>query len=189
MYSIEYYKTKRTQKNPMKSKDMRIIHLMLNHPYLDKNKLDLIDKCLNIKSLTIDLEDIKYAMYDKKIKHLPGLFAMVNRVPNNEDIDAIIILNNNYSNWLFICEILRCSWMINRDEEINNSDILKAISRFLYLNEQYENADDSHLKRRIKNEMSMIKYYLHTIIKKNNSSQIVKPNFKTLKLGKRIIKQ
>ncbi len=189
MYSIEYYKTKRTLQNPMESNDIRIRHLMLNHPYLDKNKLDLIDKCLNIKSLTIDLEDIKYVMQDKKLKHLRGLFAIVNRVPNNEDVDAIIILNNNYSNWLFICEILRCSWMVNRDEEINNSDILKAISHFLYLNEQYEHANDSYSKRRIKNEMSTIKYYLHTIIKKNNSSQTVKPNSKTLKLGKRIIEQ
>ena len=189
MYSIEYYKTKRAIQNPMESKDIRIKHLMLN-PYLDKNKLDLIDKCLNIKSLTIDLEDLKHVMQDKKLKHIPGLFAIVNRniTSKDNDIDAITILNNNYSNWLFIYEILNCSWMVNKDEEVNNSDILKATSRFLYLTEQYDNIDNSYAKRRMKNEMDLIKYYLHTLIKKNNSSQIVKPNSKTLKLGKRIIK-
>lgn len=190
MYSIEYYKTKRTLEKAKESNDIRVKYLMLN-PYPDKKKLDLIEKCLNIKSLTIDLEDIKHVMKDKKLKHLPGLFAIVNRniILEDNEINAITILNNNYSNWLFIYEIITCSWMVNNAEEVNNLDILKATSRFLYLTEQYDNVDDSYAKRRMKNEMDLIKYYLHTLIKKNNSSQTVKTNSKTLKLGKRISKQ
>ena len=189
MYSIEYYKTKRTLKNPAESNDIRIKHLLLDRYYNQKTPY-FIDKCLNIKSLTIDLEDINHIMQDRNLKHLPGLFAIVDRniAPKDNDIEAITILNNNYSNWLFIYEILNCSWMVNNDEEVNNLDILKTISHFFYLTEQYDNVDDLYAKKRMKNEMNLIKYYLHTLIKKNKSNQTVKHNSKTLKLGKRIIK-
>ena len=183
MYTIEYYKTKKTFEEPKNSKNLRIKHLISNKDY-DKN---LVEKCLNIKSLTIDLEDIKYAMLDRKLRRLPGLYALINRIPTN-DVNAITILNNNFYNSLLIYEILNCKWMINRDEEINNTDALNIINRYVYLTEIYNNIDDSSKKAKIKNEMILIKYYIYAIINKNDDIQINETSYNTLKLGNRIIR-
>ena len=189
MYYITYYKTKRTIDNPKVSSDLRIRKLIQN-PHFAQNKDDLIDKYLNIKSLTIDLEDIeyvKYAMKDKDLKHLVSLYVLINRV-SFDAADAITILNNNYLNWLFINEIINCKWMVNRNEEPSNVDILNAINRFFSILEQYENTSDQYVKRKIKYEMNIIKYYLKTLIDLKNNNQTSKSKPKTLKLGKNSLK-
>ena len=185
MYYITYYKTKRTIDNPKVSSDLRIRKLIQN-PHFAQNKDDLIDKYLNIKSLTIDLEDIeyvKYAMKDKDLKHLVSLYVLINRV-SFDAADAITILNNNYLNWLFINEIINCKWMVNYNEELNNLNLLNTVKRLLILIDQYEIVTDIKMKEKIINEIKLIKYYIDTILNKEND----KTEFRTLKLGKRFIK-
>ena len=49
----------------------RYMNCKLRKRYLYQK--DLVDKCWNIKSLTIDLFDIKNIIYDKNLKHLISL--------------------------------------------------------------------------------------------------------------------
>ena len=101
MYSIQYYKSKRikpTLEIPNYSSDNRKLNAMKKIRYLHQK--DLIDKCWNIKSLTIDIEDIKNVIYDDRLKHLISLYAIISRLNINE-INSITILNNNTTNLLY----------------------------------------------------------------------------------------
>lgn len=121
MYSIQYYKSKRvkpTLDEPNYLSDNRKLNCIKRRRYLRQK--DLIDKCWNIKSLTIDLNDIENIIYDENLNHLLSLYARANRLRNN-GIEHITILNNSRVNLLYIYETLNCEWMIN-SEEISYSD-------------------------------------------------------------------
>ncbi len=108
MYTIEYYKTKKEK------------------PTIKKPK-DLVDKCWNIKSLTIDIEDIKHIIQDRGLQHLFSLYARVKRAKFDENINSITILNNNSINLSYIYEIINCEWMVNANGDLNNLDMLKLV--------------------------------------------------------------
>ena len=182
MYTIEYYKTKK-EKPTIKEPEYSSNNKMMRRKYLHQK--DLIDKCWNIKSLTIDTEDINHIIQDKRLQRLFSLYARVKRANFNESIDSIIILNNNSINLSYIYEIINCEWMVNANEELNNLDVLKIVRRLLKLTEQYEKATEQKTKRTIKDEIELIKYYMDTIINKNNNN---KTDTKTLKLGNHFIR-
>ena len=48
---------------------------MIERKYLYQK--DIIDKCWNIKSLTIDIEDIEKIIYDQRLIYLCSLYAIV----------------------------------------------------------------------------------------------------------------
>ncbi len=179
MYKIEYYKTKKekpTIKEPEYSSDSKRINNMERRRYLHQK--DLIDKCWNIKSLTIDIEDIKHIIHDRKLRKLYSLYAIVERAKIDENIDSITILNNNSVNLLIIYEIINCEWMINQEEILDSLDTLK-ISRQLYNRmQEYEATNNPNIKKDIE---ILIDYYINTIINKNKKEQ--EPGVKTLKLG------
>ena len=80
MYTIEYYKIKKekpTIKEPKYSSNSKRINYMKRRRYLYQK--DLIDKCWNIKSLTIDIEDIKHIIQDRRLQHLFSLYERVKR--------------------------------------------------------------------------------------------------------------
>ena len=77
--------------------------------------------------------------------------------------------------------------MVNANEELNNLDVLKIVRRLLKLTEQYEKATEQKTKRTIKDEIELIKYYMDTIINKNNNNKKA-TDTKTLKLGNHFIR-
>jgi len=187
MYSIQYYKGERikpTLQIPNYSSDNRKSHSMQRIKYLHQK--DLIDKCWNIKSLTIDIADIKNVIYDDSLKHLISLYARINRL-NINDIDSITILNNNSINLLYIYEIINCDWMINK-EKINYSEelLFERIKELNYLIEQYEKSKTQSNKIKLKNKIYLFKYWMNSFNIKNTTQ---KENIRVLKLGKHIVKE
>lgn len=185
MYTIEYYKTKKektTVKEMEYSNDNKKINYMIWKRNLHQN--DLVEKCWNIKSLTIDIEDIEHIIQDKRLLKLYSLYAMVKRKNFDESINSITILNNNSANLAYIYEIINCEWMVNANEYLNNLDVLKLAKRLLTLIDRYDNTQDEKSKRAIKDKIELIKYYMDTIINKNNNEIT---DSKSLKLGNHFI--
>ena len=178
MYTIEYYKNKKEKpiiKEPEYSSDSKRIKYMKRKWYLHRK--DLIDKCWNIKSLTIDIEDIKHIIHDRRLRNLYSLYASVERAKLDENINSITILNNNSVNLMFIYEIINCEWMVNQEEMVDDLDTLK-ISRQLYNRMQdYDATNNQNIKKDIE---ILIDYYIKTIINKNKNEQ--ESGVKTLKL-------
>ena len=173
MYTIEYYKTKREKPVPKES---------------GWDRKEVTDVCWNIKSLTIDKEDIEHILYDSRLmnySHLPGLVAKVRCRSWYKDLEALTILNNNSINQLLIYEIINCEWMINRDE-INELDTLKIARNLCRYVKRYDNTNNSY--RKVQAE-GLLNYYMNTIM---NIMNIDKPKQKSegkiLKLGVHIIK-
>jgi hypothetical protein len=112
MYSIEHYKTKR-DKSEIKEPNYNN-----NGKYYERRRFlhqsDLIEKCWDIKSLTIDLDDIKQVIYDERCHYLLSLYAKIEKA-NTLGIKSITILNNNVTNLLYIYEIINCDWMIEEN--------------------------------------------------------------------------
>ena len=190
MYTIGYYKTRKekpTIKEPEYSSDNKRINYMKRRRYLHQK--DLIDKCWNIKSLTIDIEDIKHIIQDRRLQHLFSLYTRVKRTSFDESINSIIILNNNSINLLYIYEIINCEWMVDANKELNNLDVLKTASRLLALMEQYDKLTEQRRKQTIKDEIDLNKYYMDTIINKYNHNNNKATDTKTLKLGKNFIRR
>ena len=80
MYSIQYYKNKQikpTLEIPNSSSDNRKLNAIAR--VRDLHQKDLIDKCWNIKSLTIDIADIKNVICDDRLNHLISLYTKINR--------------------------------------------------------------------------------------------------------------
>jgi len=187
MYSIQYYKRKRikpTLEIPNYSSDNIKLNAMEKKRYLHQK--DLIDKCWNIKSLTIDIADIQNVIYDDSLKHLLSLYARINRLNINE-INSLTILNNNSINLLYIYEIINCDWMINK-EKINYSEelLFERIKELNYLIEQYEKSKTQSDKIKLKNEIHLFKYWMNSFNIKNTTQKV---NIKVLKLGKHIMKE
>ncbi len=165
MYTIEYYKTKRTNKKPTN--------------YLD-------EKYHDIKSVTVDIEDIKHVVNDKKLRHLYGLYIRLRKADLDDSINSITILNKSIVNLLLINEIINCDWMINQNDEVNNLDVLKKVRRLFTLLDQYEKETSSKRKTAIKAEIDLIKYYIETILNKDN---LIKEDRNSIKFGKQFIKK
>ena len=186
MYTIEYYKTKKEKpiiKKPDYSSDNKKINYMMRRRYLHQE--DLIDKCWNIKSLTIDIEDINHIIQDRRLQALYSLYASAKRVNFDESINSITIINNNSMNSSYIHEIINCKWMVNANEELNNLDVLNMVRKLFVLIEQYDKATEPKIKRTIQDEIELIKYYVDTILNKYNNKVA---DTKTLKLGQNFIR-
>ena len=186
MYSIQYYKKKRT-KPTLEIRNFssdRKSNLMARLRYLHQK--DVIDKCWNIKSLTIDIDDIKNVIYDDRLKHLISLYAKINRLNTNE-IESIIILNNSGINMLYIYEIINCDWMIEEDKAYYSEELLlEKIRELNRLIEKYENSKSQSDKNKLRNRIRLFEYWMNSLNDKNTSQ---KSEQKVLKLGKHIIKR
>ena len=170
MYTIEYYKTKRERPVPKES---------------GWDRKEVTDICWNIKSLTIDKEDIEHIIYDVKLvndSHLLPLVARVRRASSYSDITSITILNNNIVNQLLIYEIINCEWMINRDK-INELDGLKVARNLCKYVMRYEHTNDALLKAKAK---SLLDHYMNTIM--NLDKGEYKSDVEPLKLGKDLVR-
>lgn len=171
MYTIEYAKSKEEKpliKEPKYTNAHRKIDGILKLRYFHQK--DILDKCWNIKSITIDLDDIKHIMLDRKPNHLASLYAKVNRMTLEQKLDTITIKNNSNINTLWIYEILNCEWMVNKVEKLNPSDLLKAEKQLSILKKNYEQATESRTRRNIKKEIELMQYYLDTLISKDNET-------------------
>lgn len=190
MYTIEYNKTKKekpTIKQPEYSSDNKRRNYMMRRRYLHQK--DLINKCWNIKSLTIDIEDIKHIIQDRRLQYLFSLYERVKRANFDESINSITILNNNRINLLYIYEIIKCEWIVNANDDLNNLDVLKITRRLLTLMDRYDREREQKKKRIIKDEIELIKYYMDTIINKHNYNNNKETDTKTLKLGRHFIRR
>ncbi len=190
MYTIEYYKAKKEKpaiKEPEYSSDNKRINNMMRRRYLHQK--DLINKCWNIKSLTIDIEDIKHIIQDRRLQHLFSLYERVKRANLDESINSITILNNNSINSLYIYEIINCKWIVNANDDLNKLDVLKLTRRLLTLIDRYDREREQKIKRIIKDEIELIRYYMDTIINKYNYNNNKATDTKTLKLGRHFIRR
>lgn len=190
MYTIEYYKAKKekpTIKEPEYSSDNKRKNYMMRRRYVHQK--DLIDKCWNIKSLTIDIEDIKNIIQYRRLQHLFSLYERVKRANVDESINSITILNNNRINLLYIYEIINCKWLVNANGDLNNIDVLKLTRRLLTLMDRYDREREQKIKRISKDEIELIKYYMNTIINKNNYNNNKEADTKTIKLGRHFIRR
>lgn len=182
MYSIEHFKTKHKKielNEPEYNIENKMYNFRMRRRYLHQK--DLIDKCWNIKSITIDLEDIKHVIYDDNCRHLIGLYAKLERI-NTSNISAITILNNNLVNKLRIYEILNCDWMINKNESGKNYDdtIIEKVKELHKLIDNYENNKDQHSKIKLMNRIKLFKYYINSI---NSLTKANTNDAKLLRLG------
>ena len=141
---------------------------------------DMDERCFNIKSLTIDLEDISQIIKDHNTGHLLGLYAMVNNKITDKSINAITILNNSLVGKLIIYSIITCKWMVNSDEKPKNEDILETLKEIKRLTNLYEKTTDEFRKKHLKDEIELLKYYRDTIATEDVKKQ--KINAKILKV-------
>ena len=146
----------------------------------------LDEKYHDIKSVTVDIEDIKHVVNDKKLRHLYGLYIRLRKADLDDNIDSITILNKSIVNLLLINEIINCDWMINPNDEINNLDVLKKVKKLFNLLDQYEKETSLKRKTAIKAEIDLIKYYIETILNKDN---LLKEEKNSIKFGKQFIKK
>lgn len=171
MYTIEYYKTKKEKpviEEPKyyNDKDKRYNYLITLN-YLHKK--DLIEKCWNVKSVTIDLDDIKQIVNCDKEKSLFGLFARVSRL-DLEDIESITINNNNIINERYIYEIISSDWLVNKNEKPDNYNVLKEekeaeLNTLIkeYEKLEYKEINERNKKIKLDRKIKRIKYYLNTL--------------------------
>lgn len=187
MYSIQYYKGERVKQKlelTQSSSDNDKINAMVRMRYLHQS--DLIDKCWNIKSLTIDIADIKNIIFDDRLRHLFSLYARISRL-NTDEIDSITILNNNSVNLLYIYEIINCDWMINKDNANYSDELLfERIKELNSLIERFEKTESQSDRTKLKNKIHLFKYWLNSF---NLLNITQKDDVKNLKLGKHIIKK
>lgn len=189
MYTIEYDKTKKEKpviEEPKYSGNSFREDYMNQKAYLRRKELN--DLCWNIKSLTIDMEDIKYIMNDRSLHCLFGLYAKVKRSDFDKKYDTLTILNNNPINKTYICEIIKCKWMVNANEELNNSAVTEMLIRLSELFEQFKTGQ--YPKRKIDDEIKLINYFVDTIKNKYNRNSNDNNNKKArgLKLDNYFIK-
>ena len=72
--------------------------------------------CLNIKSLTIDYEDIE-AIMETKSNTTDAFFGILARASRSkEKIDKVVIYNDSQSGAHMIYDIINTKWLINKDE-------------------------------------------------------------------------
>ena len=181
MYSIEYYQNERSKPTieiPNYSSDNR--NSMKRRAYLRRK--DVIDKCGNIQSLTIDFADIKNVLYDDRLKHLPGLYARINGL-NINDVKTIKIFNDNSVNLLYIYEIINCDWMINRGEIDYSEELLIEKTKELYLLiTEYEKSNN--LDDKARDKIHLFKYWINSLNARNNTQN---SDEKVLKIGNHVI--
>lgn len=182
MYSIEYFKTKhkKPELNELEcNSNSKMYNFRMRRRYLHQK--DLIDKCWNIKSITIDLDDIKKVIFDDNCRNLLFLYARINSI-DTSNVSAITILNNNLSNKLCIYEILNCDWMINRNECGQNYDdtIIEKVKELHRLIDNYENSKDQHSKVKLMNRIKLFMHYINSI---NSLTTENTNNAKLLRLG------
>lgn len=184
MYFIEYYKTRTIKpilELPVYFEGSKV-NAMIKKIIFQKK--DLIDMCWNIKSLTIDLDDIEHIICDKKNKYLYGLYARVKRENLGKDVNSITILNDNDVNLSYIYEIINCKWMVNGDEELDNCYLLNVLRNLKSYIDEYDLTDNQNRKKEIEN---LICYYIKTLNNKKGCSQ--RENVKSLKLGTHFIRK
>lgn len=181
MYSIEYFKTKHDKserKNPEYNVEVETSNLRTRKKFLHQK--DIVDKCRNIKSLTIDLDDIKRVVLDDNCHHLMNLYARVRNI-DTSNISAVTILNNPI-NKFYIYEILNCDWMINKSEccENNEDAIVEKVQELHKLIYLYENCSNYHTKVKLKKKIELYKYYINSVSTINKEATV---DGKVLRLG------
>ena len=145
-------------------------------------------QCCNIKSITIDVDDIKRIIFDQKLKFLYLLYIRIIQVIGKDNsISSIIIMNNNTDNFYYIYEILNCKWMINSDENIDEIKIDKKEKYLKKLKNEYIKTTNQKRKIDIYYQIYLIEYYLESVKRKYDNTK--KEERKNVILGKHLIKK
>ena len=138
---------------------------------------DYIKECINIKSLTIDLDDIKQIsiVYDKVNVSLLGLYANVMRSvhSSSEPISSVVIMNSNNVNSQIIYEIINTDWMIDRNssQEDLEDDLYHLKYKLERLQVVSSNKDNNNWHEALK-ELKITEYHINSINNfRNNHSK------------------
>ena len=130
----------------------------------------------NIESLTINLNDIKYMLYDEPVLiHVQNLYDK-NKMNEEENIT---IFNDNNVNLRIINEIINSKWIINKNDikNIKKEDIINMQDEVDKLMKEYINESVTYKKRKIRYKILLMEHYINSIIKSDKYS-----SDKTLKL-------
>ena len=199
MYSVKYYK--KTRDIPVLTKPY-INSVLRPGEYTRKMMIyhhaqKRLDTCWNIKSLTIDIEDLKHAYYcyDEGLNHLFALFGRWYRNSSSfgEDLDSITIINSDSENMRYIYDILNCEWMINKDDALTNYEELlsEKQKKLNKLKKMYSSISDDPMKRgtknRIAHKISLYEYCIQTLKSFKKEEQKPKVKSRELKLGRYFI--
>ena len=171
MYTIEYYNTQKEKPlidESIPSIESRNITQRINRRRMHQQELR--DVVSNIKSITIDLEDLNRVMLDRRLIHLNSLFSRIRRNGEWEKHEAITIPNNSL-NQLCIYEIIKCDWMVNSEADFDYSDILDKLSQLTKLNNKSKTKDEDNSKTSDQNKKELLRYYIDTILRKYNENK------------------
>ena len=187
MYSVEYYKTKKekpTTIGPICFSENERVNFAMRRRYL--RKLDMIEKCFNVKSLTVDLEDIYRISKDNKMRDLNSLIVKIGLAGLDDDVNAITIINNNRVNQLYIYSIINCEWMVDKDDAFDDINYLETVKNIYILMDRYNKEIDKKRREAIANEIELTRYFMDTHARKDNGYV---DDVKSVRLGKRFIKK
>lgn len=187
MYSVEYYKTKKEMPKiakPLYLSDSKRMNNAMRRIYF--KKLDMIEKCLNVKSLTIDLKDINRISKDRSLFDLRSLIVKAGLAHIDDSVNAITILNNNKINQSYIYSIINCEWMVDKDDVFDDIDYLETVKKIYELIDQYNKETDRKRRARISDEIELTKYFMAEHARRDNETEC---DVNAIKLGKRFIKK
>ena len=132
------------------------------------------ESCSNIKSITIDYEDVEYFQYsDCPLSEcLGGFVKTVQRLYENANPkpETINIPNEGEINRLVICAILNCDWMVLKVDGIDYEQLLiETIDELSNLEKGLKNTDDSKELRKIKRRTIVLGHCIETLNNKRRN--------------------
>ena len=190
MYTIKYSEKEKSlptfkKVNFRKIFNRRVAVIMERHY---ARTVDMETKCLNIESVTIDLDDIRYSAYDRYMYRVNTLRRRLERRGTN-GVGQITILNNNPDNKKYIYEIITSPWMVNKDsvvdldEEIKNAE--EGLKSLLICYNKAKEKNNVFSISYYFYKIELMKYYILSLAAKRNGNSCAEESCKTLKLGER----
>ena len=143
------------------------------HDNAKNKKLNLTsnikETCHNIKSLTIDYEDIEHIRYcdfskkDDLVVVLGGFVSRTQRLNKKSLSKYITIVNDSDLNEMFIYALLNRDWILSSEDTNYDTLLLKSRDELNKLYEKIEVEQDSKELLKLKNRVILIEYFIKQI--------------------------
>ena len=130
------------------------------------------ESCHNIKSLTIDYEDVEHIRYcdfskkDSPISMLGGFVNGAQRLHKKNPTKQIVILNDSDLNEAYIYAILNCDWMLSSEDTDYDTLLLESADELDRLYKRLNTEQDSKMLQKIQNRITLIEYKMEQLANK-----------------------
>lgn len=130
------------------------------------------ESCHNIKSLTIDYDDVERIRYcdfsktDSPISMLGGFVNGAQRLHKKNLAKQITILNDSDLNEAYIYAILNCDWMLSSEDTDYDTLLLESADELDRLYKRLNTEHDSKMCQRIQNRIVLIEYRMEQLANK-----------------------